>query len=132
MNCVVISGNLTKDIEMRLTASGVNTCNFTVAVRRGYKNADGGYDTDFVNCVAWRQTAEFIGKYFKKGQAIAIKGVLQTRTWDDDEGKKHFVTEVKADEADFLGAKKDSGESATSAPEALQGYIPAGEEDVPF
>ena len=132
MNCVVISGNLTRDIEMKQTATGVNTCNFSVAVRRGYKNAEGGYDTDFINCVAWRQTAEFIGKYFKKGQAIAIKGVLQTRSWEDAEGKKHFVTEVKADEADFLGAKKDTGEGGPSAPEAPQGYIPAGEEGVPF
>lgn len=132
MNCVVISGNLTRDIEMRITPNGVNTCSFTVAVRRGYKNTDGGYDTDFINCVAWRQTAEFIGKYFKKGQAIAIKGVLQTRTWEDTEGKKRFVTEVKADEADFLGAKKDASDSAAPAPEAPQGYVPAGEEDVPF
>ena len=114
MNVAVISGNLTKDIDLKTTPNGVSTCSFTVAVRRAYKNADGEYGTDFINCVAWRSNADFISKYFKKGQGIAIKGNIQTRTWDDQEGKRHYATEVIVEQADFLGGK--NGDSSKQTP----------------
>jgi len=113
MNTAIISGNLTKDIELKKTPNGVSTCSFTVAVRRSYKNASGEYETDFINCVAWRSNAEFIAKYFTKGQGIILQGNIQTRNWEDNEGKKHYVTEILVEKTDFVGAKKSENAAPT-------------------
>ena len=105
MNKVILMGRLTKDTELRYT-SGNNTavCTFTLAVSRRFaKDAQ----ADFFNIVAWDKTAEFCGKYFSKGQQISIIGRLQTRTWDDVEGKRHYVTEVIAEEAYFADSKRE-------------------------
>ena len=105
MNKVILIGNLTKDPEMRTTQSGVSVTSFTVAVQRRYKYADGERQADFINCVAWRGTAEFIAKYFTKGQKIGVVGSLQTRSYDDQNGARRYVTEVVVDEAEFAGSK---------------------------
>lgn len=105
MNKAILVGNLTKDPEVRTTPNGVSVTSFTVAVQRRYKDADGNYQADFINCVAWRSTAEFVAKYFTKGSRIGVVGTIQTRTYDDQNGNKRYVTEVVADEVEFAESK---------------------------
>ena len=109
MNKVILMGRLTKDIEMRQTPNGVSLVRFSIAVTRRFKNSNGEYDADFINCVAWRKTGEFIARYFQKGSMIAIVGSIQTRSWDGNDGKKQYATEVIVDEAYFTGSKTESG-----------------------
>ncbi len=109
MNKAILVGRLTRDPELRATGSGVSVCSFTVAVDRRFVRAGEERQADFINCVAWRQTAEFICKYFAKGRMIGIIGSIQTRTWDDKEGKKQYTTEVIVDEAYFTESKASSG-----------------------
>ena len=105
MNLATISGRLCKDPDNRTTASGISVTTFTVAVDRRYK-ADGQPSVDFINCMAWRNTADFIKKYFHKGDKILLNGSLQVRNWDDKEGKKHTSTEIVVDNAEFCETKK--------------------------
>ncbi|MDO5397516.1 MAG: single-stranded DNA-binding protein [bacterium] len=111
MNKVILMGRLTRDVEMRQTPSGVSLARFTLAVDRGYTGKDGQRQTDFINCVAWRQTGEFIARYFGKGRMIAVVGSIQTRTWDGQDGKRQYATEVVVDEAFFTGSKAETGGS---------------------
>lgn len=108
LNNVVLMGRLTADPELKQTPSGVSVCQFTVAIDRDFTGQNGERQTDFINVVAWRQTAEFISRYFAKGRMIAIIGSLRTRTYDDKRypDVKHYVTEVYADRASFTGEKK--------------------------
>ncbi len=114
MNKVVLMGRLTRDPELRYTASNQTAvCQFTVAVDRRFKS-EGQSQADFIPVVAWRQTAEFVSKYFSKGSRIAVAGSIQTRSWDDQEGKKHYATEVIADEVEFCESKRnDSGSNVS-------------------
>ena len=105
MNKVQLVGRLTKDVDSRTTSSGINCAQFTVAVDRRFKDANGERQADFINCVAWRQTAQFISQYFSKGMKIGVCGSIQTRTYDDQNGKKVYVTEVIVDEAEFIESK---------------------------
>jgi single-strand DNA-binding protein len=111
MNKVILMGRLTRDPEVRYT-QGNNTavCSFSLAVNRRFKQ-EGQPDADFINVVAWAKTAEFVGKYFAKGQQVAVFGHLQTRTYDDKEGKKVHVTEVVAEEVYFADSKKEETKS---------------------
>lgn len=118
MNKVQLVGRLTKDPEIKNTASQVNFCNFTVAVDRRFKDQNGQRQADFINCVAWRQTADFIGKYFSKGSRIAICGTIQTRKFDDQNGVTRYVTEVIAEEAEFVESLNQSAPAAPEAPSA--------------
>ena len=106
MNKVELIGRLTHDVEMRQTPNGVSLARFSIAVTRRFKNSNGEYDADFINCVAWRQTGEFIAKHFQKGGMIAVVGSIQSRSWDGNDGKKQYATEVVVDEVYFTGAKK--------------------------
>ena len=108
MNKVMLMGRLTKDVEIRQTLNNLSVARFTIAVNRRFVK-DGGQQADFINCIAWRQTGEFIAKYFKKGSMIAVTGSIQTRTWDGNDGKKQYATEVVVDEAYFTGSKSESG-----------------------
>lgn len=108
MNKVILVGNLTKDPEQRTTPSGVSVVTFTVAVQRKFKSQDGQYQADFISCVAWRSTAEFIGKYFSKGSKIGVVGNIQTRNYDDANGVRKYVTEVVVDEAEFVTSKSQN------------------------
>ena len=105
INKVIIMGRITHDLEIRQSQGGTAVLSFTVAVDRGYVKQGEERQTDFINCVAWRQQAEFIGKYFSKGRMIAIEGNLRTRTYDDKNGTKHYVTEVFVDNVSFTGEK---------------------------
>ena len=114
LNKVVLCGRLTADPELKQTPSGVAVVSFTLAVNRRYqsKNADGTpaqQQADFINVVAWRDRAEFISRYFRKGSALCITGSIQTRSWQDQQGQKRYATEVVADEAMFVDSKNESG-----------------------
>ncbi len=108
MNKVILMGRLTKDPELKSTSNGVSRATFTVAVDRRFKSASGERETDFINCVAWRQNAEFVSRYFTKGQKMSLVGSLQVRTWDDQQGKRNWITEVIVDEVYFAESKSES------------------------
>ena len=108
LNKAILMGRLTKDPELKYTPSNVAVTTFTLAVDRNFARQGEQRQTDFINIVAWRQTAEFVSKYFTKGQLVAVSGSIQTRTWDDNEGKRHYVTEVVADDVYFAESKRDS------------------------
>lgn len=115
INRVVLMGRITHDLEVKQTPSGVAALSFSVAVERNFKNQSGEHDADFITCVAWKNTAEFIGKYFGKGRMIALEGQLRSRTYEDKNGTKHYVTEVYVDTASFTGEKTSQG--AQGAPQ---------------
>ena len=109
LNKVVLMGRLTRDPELKYTPSNVAVVTFTIAVDRNYARSGEQRQTDFINIVAWRTTAEFVAKYFTKGQQVAISGHLQTRNYDDKDGKKVYVTEVIAEDAYFADSKREPG-----------------------
>jgi single-strand DNA-binding protein len=114
INKSIIGGRLTADPELKQTASGISACTFIVAVNRRYSK-DGQQEADFITCQAWRQTAEFICKYFKKGSSICVAGSIQTRSWTDSNGQKRYATDVVADEAYFVDSKNDPEQQQTTA-----------------
>lgn len=119
-NKVILGGRLTADPELKTTPSGVSVTSFTVAVNRRFGGKDNEQSqADFINVTAWRATAEFITKYFRKASSICIVGSIQTRSWTDQQGQRRFATEVMADEAYFVDAK---GEVHAAAQQAAQGY----------
>lgn len=132
MNNVSLVGRLTKDPELRTTESGTAVCSFSLAVRRDFKNANGEYEADFINCTAWRATAEFIAKYFTKGQQMGVCGSIRTRKWDDN-GTTRYATDITAERVEFVGK---SGKSNNDASETVDiGGVPLpeiAEEDLPF
>lgn len=101
-------GRLTRDVEMRQTPNGVSLARFSIAVNRRFAGKDAQQQADFINCVAWRQTGEFIARYFQKGSMIAVVGSIQSRSWDGNDGKKQYATEVIVDEAYFTGSKSEN------------------------
>ena len=116
MNKVILIGNLTRDPELTETPSGVAVCRFAVAVSRDYANADGTRETDFFNITVWRKLAENCGKYLKKGNKVAITGSLQNRSYEDKDGIKRNVTDVVANEVEFLTPKGAQSEGDIDAP----------------
>ena len=134
MNNVILMGRLTKDPELKTTQSGLSFCRFTVAVDRYSK--DGEDKTDFINCVAWRKTAEFIDNYFSKGQRIALAGSIQTGSYTDKDGRTVYTTDVLVDKAEFCESKKngDSAPAPTRArkPKETEDIALDISEDLPF
>ena len=114
-NKVILIGNITKAPELKQTPNGVSVCSFDIAVNRKLSKDE----VDFITIVAWRQQAEFVSKYFKKGQAILVCGSLQTRTWTDNQGQKRYATEVVADEVSFVGNNASNTEAKP------QPYVPS-------
>lgn len=115
INNVVIMGRLTADPELRQTASGTEVTSFSVAVQRDFARQGEERQTDFINCVAWRQSAKFITSYFRKGSMIAITGSLQTRSYEDKTGAKRTATEVVVNNASFCGSRNETGTSGAQA-----------------
>ena len=118
LNKVVLAGRLTSDPELKQTATGISVVSFSLAINRRRGRSDQGdaqQQTDFINLVAWRQTAEFISKYFKKGSALCVTGSIQTRSWTDQQGQKRYATEVIVDEAMFVDSRGESGDFGASA-----------------
>ena len=120
-NKVILIGNMTADPELKQTAGGISVCSFSIAVNRRFAKADQGQqNVDFINIVTWRQQAEFVSRYFKKGNPILICGQLQTRSWNDQQGQKRYATEVVADEVSFVAS---AAQGAPGAP-AGSSYTP--------
>jgi len=150
MNKVTLMGRLTKDPELKSTTTGVSVCSFSIAVNRRFVKAGEERQADFINCVAWRQTAEFICKYFAKGRMIAVAGSIQTRNWEDKEGKRQYATEVVVEDAYFAdsapaGSNTGAPRSQWSDPPVSQAaatfdalpepgdFMPGGlDDDLPF
>lgn len=116
MNKVELVGRLTKEPEVKLTSNQTAYCNFTVAVDRKFKDKDGKRQADFIICVAWKQTATFIQKYFHKGNKIGLTGSIQTRTFEDNEGRTVFVTEVLVDDVEFVESASKTEPTTAPAP----------------
>lgn len=143
LNHIVIMGRLTRDPDLRYTQSQLPVVSFTLAVDRDFSGKDGSEkQTDFIDCVAWRSTAEFVSKYFTKGSMAAVSGRLQLRDWTDREGSKRRSAEVIVDNIYFGGSKKDNSAASQSAPQQSHS-APAyeqsrfvemddGDEDLPF
>lgn len=133
-NKVILMGRITKDLELKTTPSGVAVLSFSLAVERNYAAKGEERQTDFINCVAWRNTAEFISRFFSKGAMILVEGELQTRSYQDKEGNNRTVTEVIVSSSSFTGEKKQTAQ-ATNAPQApaapapVQAPVPT---DYPF
>ena len=140
LNVVVLMGRLTADPELRTTGTGISVTSFSIAVDRAYQNG-GERQTDFINCVAWRNNAEFISKYFTKGQMIALRGTLQQNNYTDKDGNKRTSYNVVVDSAQFCGSTSESGGMArTEAAPASFSNVDTGDfeeismsdEDLPF
>lgn len=112
MNRVCLIGRLAADPQLRYTQSGTAVASFTLAVNRKFSNQNGEHEADFVNCVAWQRTAEFVANYFKKGQQMALEGRLQVRSYDGNDGQRRWVTEVVADQVEFVGSKQEGGQQS--------------------
>ena len=122
LNKVILMGRLTRDPELKSTPQGVSTCSFSIAVDRNFVRQGEERKADFINCVAWRQTAEFIPRYFKKGNMVALEGSIQTRSWDD--GKNRYATEVIVSQVYFAEGKNSA---------AMSEIPPMGQDDdLPF
>ena len=131
LNKVILGGRLTAEPELKQTPSGVMVLSFSIAVNRAYraKSDDGQMgqqQADFINCVAWRERAEFIARYFHKGSSICVAGQLQTRTWNDQQGNKQYSTDVVADEINFVDSK---GEGSAYQQNAGSAYMPSAYSD---
>lgn len=151
MNKIFLSGNATKDPTLSTTNSGLSFCNFGIAVQRRFKNNNGEYETDFINCVAWRQTAEYIAKYLKKGTKVIVSGSIQTRTYDATDGTKKYVTEVMVEDAEIINSQKQpetqvntstnaqpsetnnfTGSKTTGKNEIVHNWTPIDDDSLPF
>ena len=133
-NCCFV-GRLCSDPELRYTQSGIANCSFRIAVQRRFKNAQGEYEADFIQCVAWRQTAEFLNRYACRGDMVAVSGSLQTRSYDAQDGSKRYVTEIIVDSAQPCGGRRQANndEGVLQEPTQEQGAMEeVQEDDLPF
>lgn len=113
MNKVCLTGRITKNIELKYNQNNNAITSFTLAVTRKFKNQNGEYESDFINCIAYKSTAELLSEYVKKGDLLGLEGRIQTRNYEDKDGKRVYVTEVIVDSIDFLQAKKDESKQET-------------------
>lgn len=131
-----LTGNLTKDVEYQKTASGIDVARFTIAVNRKFKNDKGETESDFINCVAWRNNAEFANKYLHKGNRLGVIGSIQTRTYDAQDGSKRYVTEVIVDELEIYTPKSENKNKpqteASVKQETMQKFEPIPDSQLPF
>ena len=126
LNHITIMGRLTRDPELRRTGTGIAVASFSVAVDRDFRGRDGGEkETDFIDCVAWRQTGEFVSKYFTKGSMAVVSGRLQIRSWTDKDGNKRRTAEVVADNVYFGDSKREDGGNSFAAPAPAYGEYSA-------
>lgn len=132
MNRVILIGNLARDPEITTTTNGVSVANFAIAVQRRYTNAEGEREADFINVVVWRALAENVHKYLKKGSKAAVSGALQVRSYEAADGSKRYVTEVVADEVEFLSTRNSDSEGYTPRNESVAKLEPVDDSDLPF
>lgn len=133
LNRIIVMGRMTRDPELRRTNSGTAVASFTVAVDRDFKSQSGEKETDFIDVVAWRNTAEFVSKYFFKGRMAVVEGRLQIRDWTDKEGNKRRTAEIVADSVYFGDSKRDGGDNSSCAPAPSGGFDEIEDDgDLPF
>lgn len=151
MNKAILIGNLTRDPELRTTQSGVSACSFSIAVNRRFKNQSGEQVTDFFNIVTWRRTAELCSQYLTKGRKVCVTGEIQNRSYDAKDGTKRYVTEIIADEVEFLSPRGEQGgfqqgggsqqgggysapaqQASAAQPDYEDGFAEFDESDLPF
>lgn len=133
INNVTLTGRLTKDVELKHTQSGKAVANFTLAVERNFKDAQGNKITDFINCIAWNKTAETIAQYFRKGNLIGIVGEIQTRNYENQQGQRVYVTEVNVNNFTFLESKQDNTQAQAPDPFAENtNNVSVSDSDLPF
>ena len=125
LNSAVIMGRLVADPELRTTGNGISVTSFTVAVDRRFVRQGEERQADFIDIIAWRQTAEFVSKYFRKGSMIAVQGSIQTRMYEDKNGNKRKAVEIVADNASFCGSKAESGTGSFNRNDSVMGNQPA-------
>ncbi len=125
LNCAVLMGRLVADPELRTTPNGISVTSFCIAVDRNFVRQGEERQTDFINIVAWRQTADFVTRYFHKGSMIAVQGSIQTRNYEDKQGNKRTAVEVVADNVSFCGSKAESGTTGGRSYEAAPAAAPA-------
>lgn len=132
MNKAILIGNLARDPETTTTASGITKCNFTIAVQRRFANQQGVREADFLPVVCWRQTAELCARYLAKGRKVAVEGTIQTRSYDAQDGSKRYITEIVADNVEFLGSSHASGQNEAQPTEPDEnGYTPVPDDELP-
>lgn len=131
MNKFICNARLTKDVEVKVTQNNTKIANVSVAVRRNYKDAEGNYNSDFFNCVAFGNQAEFLEKYFKKGQEILISGHLQNRSWETESGEKRYATDIIIETVDFIGSKQNNTSELENKPE-VEVKEEDGSDSLPF
>ena len=132
MNKVILIGNLTKDPEISTTTNGVSVCRFALAVTRRYTNSSGEREADFINIVVWRALAETCHTFLRKGSKAAVTGALQSRAYDAPDGSKRYVTEVVADEVEFISTKNGDGMEPKRDEEEVTKLEPIDDNDLPF
>ena len=139
INKAVVIGNITRDPELRKTKDNKSTCGFTIAVQRNFKNADDEYDSDFINCVAWSHSAEYLCNYAHKGDMIAVSGRIQTRKYKNQEGNTIYVTEIMCDDVAIVHSRdKKQGTAVFNGNEAEESQkkavrdVPFEPDDLPF
>ena len=143
MNKVILIGNLANDPESRTTASGIAQCTFRLAVQRRFANAQGVREADFLTIVCWRQTAEVCARYLSKGRKVAVEGSIQTRSYDAQDGSKRYVTEIIAENVEFLGSREDGARAGGfdvppapapkfQAPAGGDAPVDIGDDELPF
>ena len=109
INKVILVGRITRDPEVKMINADTAVCNFSLACNRPYTRENGEREADFINCVAWQKSAEFVANYFRKGQQMALEGRLQVRSYDGNDGQRRWVTEVVAEQIEFVGSKNENG-----------------------
>ena len=131
MNKCILIGNLTKDPEITTTSNGVSVCRFTLAVTRRFANSEGERDTDFISIVAWRALADNCHKFIKKGSKVAVVGNIQSRSYDATDGTKRYVTEIVAEEVEFLNTRTQDGQ-VTERKDEVTKLEPIDDDSLPF
>ena len=142
INCCVFTGRLVKEPDFRTTPSGVSVVSFRIAVERSFVKQGEDRQADFIDIVAWRQTAEFVARWFRKGSMIAVQGSIQTRNYEDKQGNKRTAVEVVADNVSFCGSKAEQGSTAPAFPPVVAAQTPSAninmsvedddDDDLPF
>ena len=124
INRVVLAGRTTRDLELRNTKSGTSVCSFTLAVERNFKSKNGDREADFISCIAWKKTAEVMSQYVKKGSVIGVDGRIQTRSYDNRDGQRVYVTEVVVDNFSFLGGSSKGSQGSKNKQPSNQSNDP--------
>ena len=130
-NKVILIGNMTADPELKQTATGISVCSFSIAVNRRYSKDSSQQQVDFFNVIAWRATADFVSKFFKKGSSIFVVGTIQNRSWTDNEGNKRYATDIVAEEVSFVDSRGENPAGGQYTPDSYEPSFSSSAADAP-